>query len=158
VKTADDRFGQPRKAGTLALFALKQVSNAPGADEARRRWTAGQVVPHRITLALDSCRLDGPEVDEACGVQEPAVDRWERGTLYPTWDQLCALALLTDFPVAFFAEPADENPIETNVHFRPIEGKPVYERQPRPVLAFTEKAILRTLGSRYVCPTCHRPR
>jgi hypothetical protein len=143
---------------TVAPFALKQAANAPGADEAKRRWQAGQAVPHRITLALDICNLDGPGVDEACGVEEPAVDRWERGTLYPTWDQLCRLAVLTGFPVAFFTENAEGNLIETNIKFRPSEGKHVYERTPRPVLAFTDNAIRRTLGARYVCPTCRRPR
>lgn len=143
---------------TVVLFSVKQVEHADGAGEAKARWTAGQVVPHRITLALDSRRLDGPEVDEACGVKEPAVDRWERGTLYPTWEQLCLLAVLTGFPVAFFTEPADENPIVSNIRFRPSEGRHVYQAEPRPVLAFTEKAVRRTLGSRLVCPTCRRPR
>lgn len=143
---------------TVVLFSVRQVQNAHGADEAKRRWLRGQVVPHRVTLALDSRKLDGPGVDEACGVQEPAVDRWERGTLYPTWEQLCLLAVLTGFPIVFFAEPADENPIETNIRFRPSEGRQVYQPQPRPVLAFTDKSIRRTLGARWVCPTCSRPR
>jgi hypothetical protein len=40
-------------------------------------------------------RLEGPEVDIACGAKEPDVDRWEEGELYPTWEQLVLLAELT---------------------------------------------------------------
>jgi hypothetical protein len=62
--------------------------------------------PARITLALDMRGLYGPEVDEACGVAEPAVDQWETGQLVPTFEQLERLAKLTGHPVAFFYEPA----------------------------------------------------
>lgn len=62
---------------------------------AKRRWAAGLVVPASITSALDMHQLEGPEVDQACGVEEPAVDLWEEGKLYPTWEQLVALSKLT---------------------------------------------------------------
>jgi hypothetical protein len=76
-------------------------------QQARRAWAAGKVIPHRITTALDAGELYGPEVDAACGVAEPAVDEWEAGTLYPTWEQLCALAALVDLSVhAFTMEPS----------------------------------------------------
>lgn len=65
-------------------------------------WRDGLVSPRAITAALDMRALYGPEVDEACGVQEPAVDQWEAGQLYPSWEQLDALARLTGFPVRFF--------------------------------------------------------
>lgn len=65
-------------------------------------WREGLVSPRAITTALDTRALYGPEVDHACGVQEPAVDQWEAGQLYPTWEQLDALAKLTEFPVQFF--------------------------------------------------------
>jgi transcriptional regulator with XRE-family HTH domain len=71
-------------------------------DEACRRWRAGGVVPEAITLALDARGLYGPEVDRACLVEEPAVDLWEAGKAYPTWEQLCALAALTGKPPGFF--------------------------------------------------------
>ena len=58
-------------------------------------------------MALDLRGLEGPEVDIACGVVEPAVDMWEAGTLVPTREQVAALAVLTDFPVTFFYQPAD---------------------------------------------------
>jgi hypothetical protein len=63
-------------------------------------------VPERITAALDIRGLYGPEVDRACGVEEPAVDLWEAGDLVPTAEQVEALARLTDFPVRFFYLPA----------------------------------------------------
>lgn len=62
-------------------------------------------VPARITTALDLRGLYGPEVDEACGVAEPAVDQWEAGEIEPTPEQVARLAELTGFPVAFFYEP-----------------------------------------------------
>jgi hypothetical protein len=62
-------------------------------------------VPERITAALDIRGLYGPEVDRACGVEEPAVDLWEAGDLVPTAEQVEALSRLTGFPVRFFYLP-----------------------------------------------------
>lgn len=61
--------------------------------------------PERITAALDIRGLYGPEVDRACGVEEPAVDLWEAGDLVPTAEQVEALSCLTGFPVRFFYMP-----------------------------------------------------
>jgi hypothetical protein len=61
--------------------------------------------PERITAALNLMNLYGPEVDEACGVKEPAVDLWEAGLLVPTREQIHRLALLTGFPWRFFYQP-----------------------------------------------------
>jgi transcriptional regulator with XRE-family HTH domain len=58
--------------------------------------------PKRITLALDAKGLYGPDVDRACGVEEPAVDQWETGELVPTPEQLVKLAALTGVTVGFF--------------------------------------------------------
>jgi hypothetical protein len=127
---------------------LRRIEHAHGAPDAKARWLRGLTVPHRITLALDICKLDGPEVDKACGVQEPAVDLWECGTLYPTWEQLLRLAALTDFPVAFFTAPtASGLPMLVNTH-RLLNGRTLCEpvQQERPVVAFTQAAIRRTLG------------
>lgn len=132
---------------TVALFEAKRVQHAPGAAEAKHRWECGQAVPARITLALDILKLDGPDVDEACGVQEPTVDRWEQGRVYPTWEQLCRLAVLTGFAVAFFTEPAEH--LNVGLHLGADRPAPLVPR-------FTEKAINRTLGSQRVCPTCGR--
>lgn len=73
--------------------------------EARRRWEGGQIQPWVITMALDSVGAEGPWVDEALGTAEPAVDEWEAGIRYPTWEQLLALAELTGLlPNWFTAE------------------------------------------------------
>lgn len=144
-------------AESVILFQVRRVQHQPGAAEAKRRWQSGQVVPHCITLALDALKLEGPEVDQACGVEEPAVDRWEKGLEYPTWDQLCRLAVLTGFPVAFFTEPIDHLDIEPGIFFRRIEGASHPGRPARPVHTFTDKAINKTLGLQRRCPTCgHR--
>lgn len=138
---------------TVVLFELKRVQHAPGADEAKHRWECGQSVPARITLALDILKLDGPDVDAACGVQEPTVDRWEQGRVYPTWEQLCRLAVLTGFAVGFFTEPAEHLGLGHGPHLNPHGDA----ARPAPLVPrFTEKAIDRTLGARRVCPTCGR--
>lgn len=74
-------------------------------QEAYRKWDAGLLVPHRITLALDARGLEGPDVDAACGAAEPDVDRWEAGELYPTWEQLKLLSNLTGLALRFFFLP-----------------------------------------------------
>lgn len=72
---------------------------------ARRQWAKGLVRPYLITMWLDAKDLYGPEVDRACGVEEPTVDQWEAGHVYPTWEQLCALAELCGVrPWAFIRE------------------------------------------------------
>lgn len=61
--------------------------------------------PARITAALDAAGLWGPEVDRACGVEEPTVDLWEAGELVPTPDQVRALAKLCGVtPTMFYGE------------------------------------------------------
>ena len=71
------------------------------------QWQNGGLRPTAVTLAFDphahagrggagaTTVFVGEWVDVACGVQEPAVDSWEAGLLYPTWEQLCKLAALT---------------------------------------------------------------
>ena len=81
-------------------------------QQAERDWQAGKIIPWRITVALDAHSLYGPEVDAACGVEEPAVDMWEAGTLYPTWEQLCALATLCQtYPWMFTHHISDTSPL-----------------------------------------------
>jgi hypothetical protein len=127
---------------------------------ARDAWARGQVVPHRITIALDFCELDGPGVDHACGVEEPAVDQWEEGTRYPTWEQLLALAELTGFDVRFFLMPEDGqiHAIGPGVMFvckrSSRSWNPVVEI-PAPIIAFTAEAVAATVG-RY-CVACLDP-
>lgn len=130
--------------------------------EARDAWAAGRVVPHRITLALDIHSLYGPEVDQACGAEEPAVDEWEEGVRYPTWEQLQALAELTGYPVEFFLMPKDGR-----IHaFGPDDVVFICDRSkrnwnprveiPEPVLTFTPGAIAATVTGR--CAACLDPR
>jgi hypothetical protein len=115
-------------------------------QRARRQWQAGDVVPYRITVALDSHGLQGPEVDEACGAQEPDVDMWEAGTKYPTWEQLCKLAELTGVTPAFFMlQPSGHVPLETSMRFHRIGGRIDDRRQPPPVRSFTPEAIAATV-------------
>ncbi len=63
-------------------------------------------VPQRITTALDVMGLYGPEVDRACGVEEPMVDLWGEGKVVPTREQVEALSVLTGFPVRYFYKRA----------------------------------------------------
>lgn len=73
-------------------------------------WRLGLVAPWRITHALDAGGHEGPQVDIACGTAEPAVDEWESGHRYPTFEQLLLLAELTGFSAAWFVrteEPLD---------------------------------------------------
>jgi hypothetical protein len=65
--------------------------------------------PERITQALDCPAapgavgpLEGPGVDEFCGVVEPTVDLWETGEVIPSEEELALLAELTGYPVEFF--------------------------------------------------------
>jgi len=77
-------------------------------EQARQKWLMGLVVPAHITMALDGADLHGPQVDWACGVQEPAVDNWEAGRLYPTWEQIVRLAELTSRRPSYFMAPVHD--------------------------------------------------
>ena len=65
-------------------------------------------VPARITLALDSAQLWGPQVDVDLGGVEPMVDDWEAGKSLPTPAQVKRLAALTGHPTSFFYAPVEE--------------------------------------------------
>lgn len=77
---------------------------AQALQKAERDWRAGKMVPCRITVALNANSLYGPEVDVACGAEEPAVDQWEAGILYPTWQQVLLLAELCGVTPGFFMQ------------------------------------------------------
>ena len=80
-------------------------------------------------------------------MEEPAVDQWEAGKLYPTWGQVLALATLTGFPVQFFTEPVKGEGIaakDTSMRFHVPPG--TLDDEPRPVLAFKPEAIRARLG------------
>lgn len=65
-------------------------------------------VPARITLALDSAGLWGPQVDVDLGGVEPMVDEWEAGIRLPTPAQIDRLARLTGYPAAWFTTPVED--------------------------------------------------
>lgn len=112
---------------------------------ARRKWAAGMVVPRHITTALDARKLYGPEVDRACGVEEPAVDMWEAGKLYPTWEQLCALAELTGkTPEWFTTRHGILTPAHTTLRFhRPNE---CLDPEPQ-ILQYPDEVVRRCPGT-----------
>jgi len=73
------------------------------ADAGRRAPAAS-----RITCALDKGQHYGPQVDAALGVlADPpdVVDRWEAGTLVPTFAEVRRLAVMTGFLVEWFYRP-----------------------------------------------------
>lgn len=126
-------------------------------EKAYEAWRRGQVVPHRITTALDLRELYGPEVDRACGVEEPAVDEWEAGLRYPTWEQLQALAELTDFPPKFFTNILPAAPVrvsDTTLVFHMGKRDRIEDREP--VLAFTPDAVRATVDG--YCVACLDPK
>ena len=82
---------------------------APPLDPAYELWRAGALVPYHLTRMLDANGLYGPEVDLACGAEEPAVDEWEAGTRYPTWAQLVALADLVGVQPAYLFKATDQD-------------------------------------------------
>jgi hypothetical protein len=111
-------------------------------EEARQAWDRGALRPWLITMALDMQGLDGPEVDIACGVEEPAVDMWEAGELYPTWEQLLALADLTGMYVWWFFLEHRPPTGHTTQRFH----DPEWEPPAPPLLRFQTAAVERTVG------------
>ena len=108
---------------------------------AYRAWAAGHVIPDRITSALNARALYGPEVDLACGVEEPAVDEWEAGTRYPTWEQLKLLAALCGVTTSMFTvDPAVILTGPVIICDRRQRGCQVVEHRSL-VMAFTPEAI-----------------
>lgn len=128
-------------------------------DAAHEAWRLGKVVPHRITIALGD--LEGPGVDEACGAREPAVDEWEAGVRYPTWEQLLLLAELTGFHVRFFLMPEDGeiHALGPAVMFVCDRSKRNWNPRveiPAPITAFTPEAVAAAVGG--YCGACLDPR
>lgn len=141
----------PREAAKLRQDAGRRkiqddLSEKRILSEARRGWEQGLVRPFRITYALDSRGLDGPEVDEACLAHEPDVDRWEAGLLYPTFEQLLALAKLTDYPPHYFTLPPSTGDrmgwrFSTLKYHIPKVDREEMMRAPDPVMAFIPEAV-----------------
>lgn len=111
--------------------------------KAKRLWRAGMVRPAAITFALDAKRMYGPDVDRACLAEEPEVDMWEAGALYPTWEQLCALAELTGNTPRFFCIWENPVPFEsTTLRFH----MPAYD-QPPLVWTYPRDVVTATVGA-----------
>ncbi len=148
------KAGVPLTAQEAAKLEGRRYRRELDEQRAYRDWRAGKVVPYRITIALDFHGLQGPDVDEACGVHEPQVDRWEAGTLYPTWSQLCALAELTgNTPGFFMHQPHQDLPLETSMRFHRVGGQRCDTRQAPPVRTFLPEAITATVEG---APVEHR--
>lgn len=106
-------------------------------DAARDAWEFGELKPYMLTRWMDYRGVDGPDVDHHCGVQEPIVDRWEDGTVYPTWEQLLALAEFCQIPVYYFTEPMAVD--EGRVFICSRGRKPLAE--PAAITAYTHEAL-----------------
>ncbi|WP_139047409.1 hypothetical protein [Rhodococcus erythropolis] len=93
-----------------AEWAFTAAQRRAAHDRTYEQWITGALAPYRITRALDAAELYGPDVDIACGAQEPACGDWEAGTRYPSFEQLLALAALThQSPDSFTAREGDED-------------------------------------------------
>lgn len=114
-----------------------EAARARDHAEAYSKWKRGMLVPEKLTIALDARGLQGPQVDIDCGAVEPAVDQWEAGELYPTWEQLQLLAKLTGYPLRFFFTVAQEisgGIMCTPSGCRPITPSTAPDRYPREVV------------------------
>ena len=141
----------------VALARLKLFAGAltvsgpfvePGSDE-YDLWRAGKLVPWYISNLLDRGGHSGPNVDIACNAEEPAVDMWELGTLYPRWDQTVALARLLDVPVRDLTHP-DARP-------RHHPNRPRRRRRDLAILSFEPSAVhAATASSTAQSPDSHQ--
>ncbi|GAA3131099.1 hypothetical protein GCM10020255_004880 [Rhodococcus baikonurensis] len=64
-----------------AEWAAVAAQRRDAHDRAYEQWITGALAPYRITRALDAAELYGPDVNIACGAQEPAVDERRRHPL-----------------------------------------------------------------------------
>jgi len=141
---AGERLGpaevEERRRRRAARANQDRAAHAVMLAEARRGWERGLVRPWYITNALDAKGLDGPDVDHACGVEEPTVDLWEAGEIYPTFKQLCALADLTGMLPSWFV--TEHRPMDDGRVFICGRGRTPYMPEPRSlVTTFRRDAI-----------------
>lgn len=135
---------QARQRDGLARFNADRAATVRSEDDriAHAKWAAGLVIPNKITMALGD--LSGPEVDWQCGVTEPAVDLWEAGKLYPSWEQLLKLAALTGKRPRWFTEA--NGPLsffETSMRFH----FPRFESVPLPRIRYPDDVVARCPGT-----------
>jgi hypothetical protein len=139
-----DEEERRRRAQEIRTRRNRAAAASRASDErAFSRWERGEVVPHLITMALDLRELHGPEVDVACGAREPDVDRWETGELYPSWEQLRALAALTKMIPEFFTrrDGLDDGPTRIWICDRNRPSRSRLVEVAPPVLEFTPAAL-----------------
>ena len=126
-----------------------QFANVAMLERAKAAWARGEMKPAGITLMLDMNGLEGPEVDTACLAAEPDVDNWEAGTLYPSWEQVVALAELVGCSPEFFMwdRHYDEN-MQTSMRFHGTKAeREAYAKNDAPlIMKFTPEAIQKTLA------------
>lgn len=120
-------------------FRRKTIRRTRDRVWARRQWEQGHVVPAYLTCAFDSRGLSGPEVDLACGAEEPDVDRWEAGTKYPTWAQVLRAADLCRVSPAALMRPSSD-PAERARLPKPLHV-PFSRCGQDPIMAFTAEAV-----------------
>lgn|SRR5699024_1325485 len=68
-------------------------------------WRQGGIVPGRIALARAYLGLHPQNIANVCGTDAEAVDLWELGLEYPTWDEFTDVVLLSGLPWGFFVRP-----------------------------------------------------
>lgn len=132
----------------IAASNIRAMRHRQDEEVAFKLWRSGQVRPYRITMALDARQLYGPQVDEACGAQEPDVDLWEAGKLYPTWRQVQLLAKLCGVTPRFFTEKDRSLPILATTmrfHMSAAELKEL-ESEPPPAWEFPADVVAATVG------------
>ncbi len=132
-----------RAAAVRARTNRERAHREASGARARAHWVAGAMLPSQITAALGD--LEGPEVDQACGVEEPTVDHWELGLVYPTWGQVLKLAELTGHSPEFICKPVE--PLlasETSMRFH-IPAAQVAELDKAALRTFLPEAIRATL-------------
>lgn len=145
----DLRYAEAVRRQRAAIEAAQAEDEAKTA--VREAWRTGHLQPFIITQVLDMRGLYGPGVDEACGVREPAVDQWEAGILYPSYEQVLALAMLTATTPAFLVTPHEPIGFEDTsmrFHLRKRDKRP-----PPLVRCFLPEAIHAATGTTS-CPYC----
>lgn len=124
-----------------------KASRVVNEQTAHRLWRAGQLCPERITMLLDMHGLYGPEVDAACNAEEPEVDLWEAGKLYPRWDQVLALAALCEVTPRFLCEAPRNRMhwLETSMRFHVPHAEKLAAAEQPPVWSYPPEVVAATV-------------
>jgi hypothetical protein len=99
---------QRHDAGEQSTIEIARTESADPTVLAREHpdvfaaWQQGKLRPWMLTRALG--HRTGAWVDHACGAREPEADLWKQGRLYPTWENLVRLSILTYVPLTFLLD------------------------------------------------------